>query len=294
VIDGVRIEGDLFIDATGRAGELINALNVGEESWREYFAADRKLIATAMPLKSIPPYAEVRATESGWTGLYPTQRLTHIVHVYSSERSTAENALAQAASNARMPLRDAIIDANEPGRRRSAWLQNCVALGEAACSFDPIHSVDLHALQLSLVHLISLFPVASHYDAERNEFNRVCQLSFERLRDFQSAYYLCSQFRSEFWHKARSTTQSQPLRHKLDTFKARGELPLYEQESFTADSWHAMLIGQGLVPESYEPGIERTAPDVVKQEFRRILKFIAEKVQEQTTHDEYLQAVCSR
>jgi tryptophan halogenase len=68
---------------------------------------------------------------------------------------------------------------------------------------------------------------------------------------------------------------------------------MLEQETFTLESWQALLLGQGIVPESYDPMIDRTPPDLMKQEFRRILGFIKDKVEEQTTHDFYLRSVCA-
>ena len=48
-----------------------------------------------------------------------------------------------------------------PAAASLAWQRNCVALGEAACVFDPMHGVDLQAVQLGLVHLLPLFPGAT-------------------------------------------------------------------------------------------------------------------------------------
>ncbi|HMN46614.1 MAG TPA: tryptophan 7-halogenase [Povalibacter sp.] len=292
---GNRIEGQLFIDAAGSDAPLMSALGVKRETWRGYFAADRQLAASAAPFSSIPPYAEVRAWSGGWLSLIPDRTRTHVVQVYSSSERSDEEALQIASGIAGLPLHDASVTTSDPGRLQTAWVGNCVALGAAACTFDAIHGVDVQALQLGLAHLLSLFPAGGEYAAERAEYNRIARQAFERLRDFQSAFYVTNRYpRSSFWTRARSAGRSAELTHKIDTFRARGEVPLYENESFALESWQALLIGQGIVPESYDPAIERTSPETMKHEFRRILAFIKDKVQEQTTHDFYLENVCTR
>jgi tryptophan halogenase len=53
-----------------------------------------------------------------------------------------------------------------------------------------------------------------------------------------------------------------------------------------------LLSGHGLTPETYAPAIDRTGPETIKGEFRRILSFIKEQVLKQPTHDLYLESFC--
>ena len=66
------------------------------------------------------------------------------------------------------------------------------------------------------------------------------------------------------------------------------EIPPLEDETFAPDFWRALLVGLGEMPESWPPAIDRTSPDRMKQEFRRMLAFVRDKVLEQPTHDAYL------
>jgi tryptophan halogenase len=288
--EGRRIDGEFFIDATGAEARLIGAaLAVQRESWRRYFPADRRLVSCGSRLASIPPYAEIRACGDGWVGLYPSQALTHVVQAYSSALCSDDQALQAAATVSGLSLRDAVVEVSDPGRCAIAWERNCVAVGEAACIFDPVHCVDLQAVQLSLVHLLSLFPVRSDCAAERAEYNRILRLAFERMRDFQSAHYVINCYAAApFWSEARRAGAPAELTHKMETFRARGEVPLLENETFSLDSWRALFVGHGVLPETYDPMIDRTPPERMKQEFRRILGFIKDKVREQASHDGYL------
>jgi tryptophan halogenase len=61
-----------------------------------------------------------------------------------------------------------------------------------------------------------------------------------------------------------------------------------EDESFAPDFWRALWVGLGDTAESWPPAIDRTPPERMKEEFRRMLAFVRDKVLEQPTHDAYL------
>jgi tryptophan 7-halogenase len=300
VITGVRLDsdrrvaGDFFLDVTGAEAQLLASLAVQRESWRSQFVADRVLSACGAPIQPVPVYSEVRAWADGWVALYPSQMCTHIYGAYSSAILSDEAALQAATHISRMALHGAAVRACDPGRAAVAWERNCVALGAAACVFDPVHSVDLQAVQVGLVHLLHLFPVQADYEVERHEYNQNIRSAFERIRDFQAAHYILNRFgNSPFWTRAREQPASPALQHKLETFRARGDVAAYEDETFTIDDWQALLIGHGVWPESYDPAVERTAPDVMQRELGRVLSFIKAKVEEQPSHSDYLQTVCA-
>ena len=291
--EGRSVRGDLFVDATGGEAVLMTALGVARESWRDHFPADRVLRAQGPRFASLPPYADIRAWARGWVGLHPSQAATHVVQAYAGDLCTDDQAFEMAGRVSGLTLGDAVVSVSDPGRRVQAWSRNCVAVGEAACAFDPVHGVDLQAVQLGLVHLLPLFPVAADFDAERAAYNDTMREVYERLRDFQSAHYIANRYaKAPFWERARAATVSDVLAHKIATFQARGDIPPSEHETFVADSWRALLTGHGLTPETHAPMIDRTPPELVKGEFRRILSFIKDQVLKQPTHDLYLESFC--
>lgn len=291
--DGTRIEGDLFVDATD-AGLLVDAIGVARESWKQSFPADRMLVASAPKFGSIPAYAEIRAHAQGWTGLYPSLTQTHVVQVHASSLCSDEEAIQAAAATGGLPLTDIAIRALDPGMRTNAWTDNVVAIGDAAASLDPIHNVDLLGIQTGLIKLLAFYPAGFDFSAERFEYNRQMRSSYERLRDFQALHYRINAYGASFWASARQGEASPELAHRIALFQARGEIAPYEDESFAPDSWRAFLIGHGLMPDTYPPGIDRTAPDEMKAQFRHMLGFVKEQVLRQPTHDAYLQMMTRR
>jgi len=281
-----RLTGDLFVDVEG----LIDG---PREAWA--FPADRVLTALAPAFPSIPVHADIRAWARGWTALHPAQNATHIVQVYASDLCTDEEAARAASAASGAPVSDVAITASSPGRRLSAWDRNVVAMGEAGCVFDPLHGVDLHAVQMGLVQLLALFPVSGDWIWEQAAYNRAMAEQFERLRDFQQLHYAINRYgASDFWIRARGAPASPELAHRIATFRARGEIAPLEHDSFPADSWRAVFVGHGVTPDSHAPIIDATPPELMKREFLRILSFIKDQVERQPTHDLYLESFCGR
>jgi tryptophan halogenase len=287
-LDGARrVTGDFFIDATGADALLMNALGGARESWRDAFPADRLLVAHAAPMSAPPAYADVRQFESGWVALHPSRVCTHVVHSYASD-TPDDVALANATRITALDLHAVQVRARSPGMRTLAWQGNCVAIGAGACDFDAFHGVDLQAVQIGLVHLLSLFPVGADYAVERHEYNQNVRAAFERIRDFQSAHYALNRYAGLFWSRARLTPLSAQLVRKIGVFRARGDLVHYEDESFDIADWQSLLLGHGVMPETWDPAADRTPPEVVKGELLRILGFIRQKVESQRPHSEFL------
>jgi tryptophan 7-halogenase len=291
--DGQRIEGDLFVDATGDP-LLIGALGGAWESWKETFPADRMLVASAPKFASMPAYAEVRSHPQGWTGLYPSQAQTHVAHVFASSLCSDEEACRAAAETTGLPLTDATVRALDPGIQGEPWNGNVVAIGRAAAGFDPLHSVDLLAVQTGLIRLLAFYPVAFDFSAERSEYNRLMRSTYARLRDFQALHYRINRYGGPFWARARQGETSPELAHRISLYQARGEIAPYEDESFAPDSWRAFFIGHGLLPDSYFPVIDRTPPEEIKAQFRHMLGYVKEQVLRAPKHDAYLQTIARR
>lgn len=282
--DGRLVGGDFFIDATGEAALLIGTSGNSWESWRGRFPADRVLTAAAPRFASIPVYAETRAFAEGWVALRPRQNGTGITIAWSG--ALADEASIAAKSG--FALEGVRVRESDPGTRERVWDGNCAALGRAACSLDPLHDLDLFTVQLGLISLLRYFPRSAEQGAARDEYNRVMRAHLTHLRDFQSLHYALARYDGPFWENARTAPLSGDLAHRIDLFRARGEIAPWEQDDFTPDSWRAFLIGHGLFPDSYPPAADLFPPDALKAQFRQMLGFVAGQVLRQPTHDGYL------
>jgi len=289
--DGREISGDLFIDASGPESLLLGeGLGAGFESWSQWFPGNRVLTVSGERLRNLPAYSQVRALTAGCLHLTPVQDMTGLQHVYSDAHMNDQEALEATALIAGLRLQpDAVVSPLKPGHRRQAWVDNCIAVGEAAGSFDPIDNVGLHALQTGLAHLIDLFPVSADSRLEAQEYNTRMQQAFERIRDYQIAHYKLNCIDNEpFWDRLRAMEIPDTLAYKIDLFKARGMVPLYEEEVFVADDWLALFAGHGLMPRSYDPMADMTPDEEAIRHFQNILGVIRQTVEKMSSHDAFI------
>ena len=286
-----RVAGELFVDASGEEALLIGgALRSTRLPWPQTFGADRVLTGLAPPFTMTPPFAEIRIGASGWTALHPTPSATGILHAFRGEITSDARAAEAASAAAGARLRHVAIRPIHSGVRNESWVGNCVAIGTAAARLDPLHDLDLHVLQLGIVHLISLFPAGETFEAERAEYNRSVRSHLERLRDFQGAFYALAPRLGKFWPDD-AQSLSGTLEHTLATFRASAYLPPHEHESLLPDSWHACLLGLGLRPERWPATTDRLPASRLREEIDRMLVSIRAKVLVQPTHHAYLKTL---
>lgn len=288
---GQRVAGDLFIDASGPDGALLRgALGTPFRSWRRWFAADRMMAASAPRLPRLPPYAQVRALTNGWLAMYAAQDRTRLLYVYEGRLSRDDEALQAMRVVSNLRLEDAVLSTLEPGRAEAAWVKNCVAIGEAACVFDPIDSPALHAVQSGLAHLAALLPQGL---AGAAAYNAAMTATFDRIRDFQLVHSLCNRHHGgAFWNAARQAEAPEELARRLEGFARDGTLDRAPYETFSPDSWRTLLLGHGVTPRAYAPDADSLSDAELAVELSHMLSRIRRKVEPLASHDAWLEMFC--
>ena len=80
----------------------------------------------------------------------------------------------------------------------------------------------------------------------------------------------------------------------LDLYKARGEVLLYEDETFQNDDWLSLFIGHGLMPDAWDPRIDMLPEDQLILHVQKLLGFIRDQVQAMDSHDAYIELFAAR
>lgn len=279
--DATTVEADLFIDASGAQGALIDRLRAADfEPWGQWLACDRILAASGPRLDPLPAFSQIAAFRAGWIGIHPLQDRTALVCSYDSARISDEDLVAALPVLTGLTLQDEAVAASfRAGRRSSAWVGNCVAIGDAAASLEPLDAAPLHLVQTGLSLLISLFPVDADDMREAGAYNVRLAAHAENLRDFQIAHYKLNQRRDDaFWDRARDVACPDALAYKMRLFASRGRIALYDDETFQESSWTSIFVGHGLIPQAYDPLVDLTAGDEQIQQLQKMLRFIASEV----------------
>jgi len=275
--DGRRLEADLYIDCSGFRGLLIEgALKAGYDDWTRWLPCDRAVALPCASTRAPDLFTTATASTAGWRWRIPLQHRVGNGYVYSSAFTDDQTALDELVQGLEAP------PAAEPnrlrfvtGRRRSAWKGNVVAIGLSSGFLEPLESTSINLIQTGIGRLLELFPDRDFDPALIAEYNRRTQQEFERLRDFIIAHYhLAGRQEGDLWRQCRETTPPDTLAAKLELFRARGEIPLLEDESFREDSWAAVLTGLGVWPQRASPLVQRLPIDQVESQARRLAKLI--------------------
>ncbi|MCH8615428.1 tryptophan 7-halogenase [Sphingomonas sp. SM33] len=265
---GERIEGDLFIDCSGFVALLIGkALNEPFQDWSKWLPCDR---AVAMPCRTetaVTPYTGVIAMEAGWRWRIPLQHRTGNGYVHSSafiDEQSATDALVAAVEGEK--IAEPRVLRFKAGRRERSWVKNCVAIGLASGFLEPLESTSIYLIQAAITALLELFPEKDIADADRDEFNRVIDLEYDRIRDFLILHYHATERTdSEFWNYTRTMVIPDSLAEKLELFRRRGRVVKYREGVFLEASWIAVYLGQRIYPEDHDLRADLPNPDALQK-----------------------------
>jgi len=257
--DGEQVDADLFIDASGTEATLIGHLPGAEfKSWREWLPCDRMIVASGNRLQPPPAFSQISAFRDGWIGIFPLQDRAAVVGVFDSRLRSDREMVESLPVIARLPIAgDAVVSELRQGIRDSTWVGNCVAVGEAAFSLEPLDGVQLHIAHSCISHLMAFFPVETSAFPEAAVYDRGVRSIAENMRDFQAAHYMLNRrFDDPFWDRCRDVPCPMTLQSRIDLFAARGDVSLYQSEAFAAQDWASLFLGHGLMPETCDPRVD--------------------------------------
>jgi tryptophan halogenase len=291
--DGSTLAGDLFLDCTGFRGLLIGeALGVPYHDWSRWLPANR---AMAVPSGKVPedtPYTRSTARGAGWQWRIPLQHRTGNGLVYCAEFLSDDEAHATLVGNLETPaLADPRPLRFTTGRRQVFWHRNCIALGLASGFLEPLESTSIHLIQSGITKLISWFPRKSIDPALVAEFNRQTITEFERVRDFLVLHYTATERTdTPFWNHCRALPLPDTLAEKIELWRRSGRLLTREFDMFHDSSWIAVLVGQGILPASYDPMCDTIPPTDLDRALRGMRAAIVAAADAMPTQQAYLDA----
>lgn len=254
--NGTRVSGDLFIDCSGFRGLLIEQeLETGFEDWSEWLQCDRAIAVPCARVEPLIPLTRVIARKAGWQWRIPLQHRIGNGHVFSSRRMSEDEATQILLSNLDGEAKGEPRTIRfTPGIRRNSWVRNVVAIGLSSGFIEPLESTSIHVIQTAINRLIDLLPAGEVSQATRDDFNQRTRFEMERIRDFIILHYHANQREGEaFWDELRAMEVPETLEHKIDLFRATARVSASFDELFDARAWYQVLIGQNVIPESYNP-----------------------------------------
>jgi len=293
--DGREIDGDLFIDCTGFKGLLIeDALETGYEDWSHWLPVDA---AWAMPTANEAPpplYTTSTAHPAGWQWRIQLQHRTGNGHVFSTafmDKEEAQDILTGNVSGT--PLADPRLLRFKSGRRRKAWNRNVVSVGLSSGFIEPLESTSIHFIQAGLTLLMTLFPDRDFAQQDIDAYNRTLQEEYEHARDFIILHYHASRRDdSGFWRHVRSVEKPETLMRRIELFRSHGRVQSRAEDLFTPTSWLAVMLGQGIIPEGWDPMANQVPTEALAPQMAKMAQIIARGAGSLPTHQEFIDRYC--
>jgi tryptophan halogenase len=293
---GQSVEGDLFIDCSGFRSLLLGE-NLGEvfEDWSRWLPCDR---AVAMPSRTegrITPYTSAIAMSAGWRWRIPLQHRTGNGYVHASEFIDEQHAIdALVAAVEGTSIASPRVLRFKAGRRRRSWVRNCVAVGLASGFLEPLESTSIYLIQAAVTALVELFPEKQIASVDRDEFNRIIDLEYDRIRDFLILHYHATERTdTAFWNYVRTMSIPDSLVEKIALFRARGRVEPYVRGLFLEPSWLAVYLGQRVFPEDQDPRAAEMSADRLAASLAKMRSEIAASVAALPDHAAYIASHCA-
>lgn len=286
---GEPVRAELFIDATGHAGELIGALGVGFESWAQWLPVDRAIVGAIPRELSAPVVTRVSAHAAGCHVSIPLQdgNLTGFIH-RGGELSTEQALLAWQEQAGTRDVAARVVDLAQ-GRRERCWSHNCIAIGASATVLEPQACAGVQLIHSGLMRLLSLFPDRHCDRVLADEYNRVMAEEQECIRDLVILHYHATRRDdSDFWRECRSMSLPGTLAHKIGLFRHRGVVRQRDEETFGESDWTQVFLGQGIWPERIDPLAAALDLAQLRQQVERMRQIVRRTADALPPHETYL------
>jgi len=251
-----RLEGDLFIDCSGfRALLIADAMGEGYEDWSHWLPCDRAVAAPCTRVAATTPYTRSTARAAGWQWRIPLQHRTGNGYVYASRYASDDEAMATLMTSLDgEALAEPRLLRFTAGTRRRPWRGNVVAIGLSSGFLEPLESTSIHLIQSGITKLLTLFPDRGCDPVLAERFNTVFSRDMDGIKDFLILHYHATSGRSEpLWQHCRTMTLPETLVAREAQYRRSGRLILDADELFREASWLAVLNGQGIAAQGYNP-----------------------------------------
>jgi len=226
--NGDELHADFFIDCSGFAKVLINKLDESWISYKKYLPVD-----TGMPFlenyledEYPTPYTTAWAQKNGW--LWQTPLLDRRGNGYAFDSNFISNDQAQQEIEAILgreiePIKFLKFNA---GRKESAWVNNCLAIGLSYGFLEPLEGTGIHANITQAKTFIDEYLTdtleGTVNQGSINLYNKRIGHLYDDTKDFINMHYMGGRTDSEFWRYVSSgATQTDFVRDLLETAKHR-------------------------------------------------------------------------
>jgi len=158
---------------------------------------------------------------------------------------------------------------------------------------EPLESTSIHLVQTGLARLMTHFPDKSFNKHDIDAFNTRTVLEYERVRDFLVLHYTATERDdTEFWRHCRNIEKPDHLVQKIHQFEGAGRIFDAPLDLFSLPSWLAVMYGQGIIPQSYNPVTLKASSEDLERVISRVETAIDGAADYMPSHQEFIDEHC--
>ncbi|RYY29411.1 MAG: tryptophan 7-halogenase [Sphingomonadales bacterium] len=294
--NGDEIEADLYIDCSGFRGLIIEqALKAGFNDWSQYLPCNRAVAVPCESVEELTPYTRSTAHTAGWQWRIPLQHRIGNGHVFSVDYMSEDEATGILLKNLDgKPLADPRIVRFTTGHRKKFWIKNCVSMGLAGGFIEPLESTAIWLIQAGLSRFLTMFPDRDFNQADTDRYNRIMTTDYEEIRDFIILHYHATERDdSPFWNYCRTMEIPERLAEKMRVYRSHGRCFRENEELFNDTSWFAVMHGQLMKANSYDPVADIMSLEETRARLAHIKEAIANSADYMPKHKDFIREHCA-
>jgi tryptophan halogenase len=238
------------------------------------------------------PVTRATARPYGWQWRIPLQHRLGNGYAYCSRFISDDEATADLLGNLDgEPLAEPNLLRFTAGRRKTSWDKNVVAIGLSAGFMEPLES---QSIQVGISRLLAHFPDRNFRRADTDRYNRTMTFEYEKIRDFLILHYKATaRDDTPYWDYLREMPIPDYLADKIELFRGSGRIFRENEELFNDTSWFAVMIGQGVTPESWDPMVDSMDEDLFRARMAEIKAVIARSAEVMPDHMAFIRENCA-
>ncbi|GAA6151554.1 tryptophan halogenase family protein [Pseudoteredinibacter isoporae] len=206
---GAEISGDIFFDASGFRRLL--CVDAQKTDFLDYsnHLVNNAAVAMPCPLPSdqdIPSETLSEAMPYGWRWQIPLQNRIGNGYVFNRDYLSHDEASLELCKAIHVdPKSSTPLKLNwTPGRLKTNWTQNCVAIGLSQGFLEPLEAAMLHTIQDTIESFIDCFTQADFSHHLQGQHNQRVNDLIDGTRDYIQAHYLLNTRQdTQYWKDAR-------------------------------------------------------------------------------------------
>lgn len=203
--DGQKVDGDIFVDATGFQSTLYKHMNTEWIDMTSWLPLDSFIPNPIFgELEKIPAHTTSEATEHGWFLQVPLQNRWGTGLLYCSKFTTDEEAIEHlnewSIKNHGKKLENKKIMRFKSGYWKDQWVGNCICTGLSSGFVEPLEATNIHHTIIQAQVFNDLFcPGNKVYKKDVYDYNRYMANFYRNVYNYIRYCYTGCKIKSKFW-----------------------------------------------------------------------------------------------